>query len=116
MRILFDNCVPNTLLPIVAELGLLDISLSRDLGWDEYENGDLIDVATSNGFDIIVTTDRRFADMDNIGRQRLEGLAIGVIIFFWHNREDLMPYAEDIVSASKTIRKGRIVRIENKGL
>ena len=116
MRILFDNCVPNTLLPIVQELGLSDVYLSRDLGWGEYQNGNLIDVATSNGFDVIVTIDRRFMDMDNIGRQRLESLAIGVIIFLWHNREDLMPYAEDIVSALKTIQKGVIVRIENKDL
>lgn len=116
MRILFDNCTPAGLLPLLSQRGWTDITLSKTLGWAEYSNGQLLDVAAMQGFEVIITIDRDFTDMNTIGKKRLESLRVGVIIIFYNNEDCPETYLEETVETLQKIRSGQVVIIQNKAL
>ena len=41
------------------------------MGWQELRNGDLLDVAQSNGFEVLVTADSNLAYQQNLQTRRL---------------------------------------------
>jgi hypothetical protein len=55
MRVLFDNGVPRG---VASVLGGHTVEEARDRGWDRLTNGELLDAAEAEGFDVFVTTDR----------------------------------------------------------
>ena len=78
MRILFDNGVPDRLLPFLEGHS---VELSRRRGWAEISNGVLLRVAEEEGFEVLITNDRGFRFQQN-----LTGRSIGVILlrnFAW---------------------------------
>jgi hypothetical protein len=63
MRILFDNGTPRGL---AAFLTGHTVEEARLHGWEELENGDLIEAAESAGFDVLVTTDKNIRCQQNL--------------------------------------------------
>ena len=55
MKILFDQGTPRPLRNFLPEHAV-DTSAGR--GWSELSNGDLLDAAESEGYDLLITTDQ----------------------------------------------------------
>ena len=72
MRILFDQGTP---VPLREALDEYDISTAYERGWSTLDNGELLDVAGSEGFKVLVTTDRNLRH-----QQDLRGRNIAIVV------------------------------------
>ena len=68
MKILFDQGTPRPLRNFLPEHAV-DTSSGR--GWSELSNGDLLDVAESEGYDLLITTDQNMRHQQNLAGRRL---------------------------------------------
>jgi hypothetical protein len=67
MRILFDHGTPSG---IAAALSAHEVTEARDRGWDVISNGDLLKAAEVDGFDLLLTTDKRIRYQQNLERTK----------------------------------------------
>ena len=70
MRILLDECVPRR---FRRELPGHEVRTVPEMGWAALENG--VPLAASGKFDVLLTTDQRLSDQQNIST-----LAIAVVV------------------------------------
>ena len=68
MRILFDQGTP---VPLRTELTGHTIKTVYELGWSELENGELLSLAESEGFEILLTTDNNLQYQQNLSNIRI---------------------------------------------
>jgi hypothetical protein len=54
-----------------------EVSTAYELGWSRLKNGELIDVAERDGYDVFVTTDSHLKDQQNLAGR---GIAIVVLL------------------------------------
>ena len=73
MKILFDQGTPRPLRNFLSE-HTVDTSAGR--GWSELSNGDLLDIAESEGYDLLITTDRNLRHQQNLAGRRLAVIAL----------------------------------------
>jgi hypothetical protein len=64
VRVLFDQGTP---VPLKESLYEHDVSTTYERGWSTLSNGDLLDVAESEGFDVPVTTDKNLRYQQDLG-------------------------------------------------
>ena len=74
MKILFDNGTPK---PIAEKLVGHDISFARKIGWHELENGDLIQQAEDNGYDVLLSTDKNIRYQQNLLTRKIALVVLG---------------------------------------
>ena len=72
MRILFDHGTPTGL---ARALPGHAITTAQAQGWDRLTNGDLLNEAEADGFELLITTDRRIRYQQN-----LSGRSIALIV------------------------------------
>lgn len=98
MRILFDQGTPA---PLRRHLGDHTVDTVAERGWSELGNGELLERAESEGYDILVTTDQNMRHQQNIAGRRL---AVVVLL------STAWPYVrlrtEEIRSALNDVRVG----------
>ena len=70
MRILFDQGTPAPLRELLQQH---DISTAYERGWSKLTNGELLDAAERDGFEVLVTTDSRLRYQQNLSAR---GIAI----------------------------------------
>jgi hypothetical protein len=58
MKILFDNGTPK---PISRSLPGHEVTFARQIGWHELENGELIQKAEQAGYEVLVSTDKKYS-------------------------------------------------------
>ena len=63
MLILFDHGTPA---PLRSFLKDHTVKKAKDLGWDELNNGALLDVAEEAGFEVLLTTDKNIRYQQNL--------------------------------------------------
>ena len=68
MKILLDHGTPR---PLRRELLGHSVDTAADKGWDRLANGDLIDSAEQDGYEILITTDRNMKHQQNLVGRRL---------------------------------------------
>jgi predicted nuclease of predicted toxin-antitoxin system len=68
MRILFDNGTPRGLARFLTGHGVEE---ARGRGWEEFANGELIDVAERAGFEVLVTTDTNIKHQQNLAAHKI---------------------------------------------
>lgn len=68
MRILFDQGTPS---PLRRLLRGHEVSTAYELGWSRLKNGELLDAAERDGYDVFVTTDSHLQDQQNLTGRRL---------------------------------------------
>ena len=98
MRILFDQGTPRPLRDFLSE-HTVDTSAGR--GWSELSNGDLLNIAEIEGYDLLITTDQSMRYQQNIA-----GRALAVLVLL----SGAWPYArssvEDIRAAIAEAQPG----------
>lgn len=68
MRVLFDQGVP---VPLRESLSQHEISTAYERGWSTLKNGDLLDAAEREGFEVFVTTDKNLKYQQNLGGRHI---------------------------------------------
>lgn len=73
MLILFDNGTPRG---IARELRGHTVDEARDRGWDALRNGELLEIAESSGFDLLITTDQSIRYQQNLTDRKIAILVL----------------------------------------
>ena len=74
MRILFDHGTPR---PLRNHRPEHTVDTASEMGWSEMSNGDLLDHAEREGYQLLITTDQNMRHQQNIAGRRL---AIAVLL------------------------------------
>ncbi len=68
MRILFDQGTPAPLRNYLQEH---QVSTAYELGWGNLKNGDLLQCAETQGFEVLVTTDTNLKYQQNLSEREI---------------------------------------------
>jgi hypothetical protein len=74
MRILFDHGTPS---PLRSSLTGHSITRTQDLGWDRFNNGELLTAAEQAGFDLLLTTDKNIRYQQNLAGRKIAIVVLG---------------------------------------
>jgi hypothetical protein len=74
MRILFDHGTPGG---IAAWLSGHEVTSAMERGWDRISNGELLQLAESAGFEILLTTDKRIRYQQNLVNRKIAIVVLG---------------------------------------
>ncbi len=75
MLVLFDNGTPRTLARFLIDRHL--VTGARARGWEELENGELLNQAEAAGFEVLVTTDKNLSYQQNVAGRKIAIVVIG---------------------------------------
>ena len=76
MRVLLDENLDHALRKL---LGQHDVVTVTYMGWASLENGELLQAAEANGFDVFLTGDQTLAHEQNLSGRRLAVVALSAI-------------------------------------
>ena len=100
MRILCDQGTPRPLRNFLSEHS---VERSAARGWAEFSNGDLLDIAEKEGFDLLITTDQSMRHQQN-----LEGRRLAIVVLL----SGAWPYAQsriqEIQAAVGEVQPGEV--------
>jgi hypothetical protein len=68
VRVLFDQGTP---VPLRDALSRHEVSTAYERGWSTLDNGDLLDAAEREGFDVFVTTDQNLKHQQKLSARRI---------------------------------------------
>jgi hypothetical protein len=74
MRVLFDQGTP---VPIRRFLTSHSVRTAAEQDWTMLGNGQLLDAAEANGFDVLLTTDKNIRHQQNLSRRRIAIVVLG---------------------------------------
>jgi hypothetical protein len=103
MRTLFDHDTPRPLRRFLTEH---TVDTANEKGWAELRNGNLLDRAERDGYEILITADQSMRYQQNIGHRQLS--VIGLLSNRW---SDVQLKAEDIRAALETVEPGKFQEI-----
>jgi len=103
LRILFDQGTPA---PLRSWLHRHTVVTAYEKGWDALSNGDLIRSAESDGFDLLVTTDKNLKYQQN-----LAGRKIGIVVLLSTNWPKMQTRVLEVAAAIDGTRPGAYVEI-----
>jgi predicted nuclease of predicted toxin-antitoxin system len=75
MLVLFDNGTPRTLARFLIDRHM--VTEARARGWQELENGDLLNEAEAAGFEVLVTTDKNLRYQQNLVGRKIAIVVLG---------------------------------------
>jgi len=73
MRILFDQGTP---VPLRSALTGHTVVTAFELGWHNLTNGDLLEAAEADDFEVLVTTDQRLKYQQNLAQRKIAVLVL----------------------------------------
>jgi len=74
MKILFDNGTPK---PIAACLVGHEVTRTRQIGWHELKNGELLQQAEQAGYALLLTTDKNIQYQQNLAGRKISIVVLG---------------------------------------
>jgi alkanesulfonate monooxygenase SsuD/methylene tetrahydromethanopterin reductase-like flavin-dependent oxidoreductase (luciferase family) len=104
MLILFDQ---NTPVPIRYSLVGHSVRTANEQGWSTLENGDLLQVAEQNGFDVLLTADQNIAY-----QQKMEGRRIALVVLAKGQWPSIEPFVSQVVAAVEAAKPGTVTIVE----
>lgn len=104
MRILFDQGTP---VPLRAFLKGHVIRTAAQEHWDTLQNGDLLEAAEGDGFDLLITTDKNLRYQQNFTGRR-----IAVVVLGRQQWPDLRPHVHLVVDAVDACTEGRYIEVD----
>ena len=106
MRVLFDHGTPAPLRDYIPEH---TVDTAAEKGWAELSNGDLLDQAESEEYELLITTDQSMRYQQNLSRRPM-----AIIVLRSNRWPDVLLRIDDIRAALEGIQPGefREVQIE----
>jgi predicted nuclease of predicted toxin-antitoxin system len=103
MKILFDQNAPANLR---RHLPGHDVTTARKSGWEEVENGELLTLAESAGFEVFLTCDQSLSYQQNfVGRK------IAIVELTKNNWPRIKPHVVEIAAAVNFCVPGSYIRV-----
>ena len=102
MKILFDECMPQPLRPLLAGL---DISTAQEMGWGRVKNGELLKRA-EGVFDVFVTADQSLKYQQNLTDRRL-----AILVLSTNRWPRVKAKSAEIIAAIQAMRPGDYVEL-----
>jgi predicted nuclease of predicted toxin-antitoxin system len=68
MKILFDQGTP---VPLRRSLTEHTVDTTYELGWSDLTNGDLLEIAEQNGYELMITTDQNLRYQQNLASRQI---------------------------------------------
>ena len=100
MRILFDHDTPRPLRRYLTEH---TVDTAKEKGWAELSNGNLLDNAEREGYQIMITADQSMRYQQNLGRRQ-----IAVIVLLSNRWPEVQMRTEEIRAALEGIQPGEL--------
>ena len=104
MRILFDH---NTPAPLRYSLRNFTVETTAERGWHRLKNGELLDAAEADGFDILLTADKGFEH-----ELKLTGRRIAIVVLSRGNWPDVKMNIPKILDALGHAQGGTCTLVE----
>jgi hypothetical protein len=104
MRILFDHGTPAPLIPLLKGH---TVTKAKDAGWDRVSNGELLQLAEDEGFDLLLTTDKGIRYQQN-----LSGRKIAIVVLGNSTWRVVRLYLDRIASAVSKSTPGSYTEVE----
>jgi argininosuccinate synthase len=105
MLVLFDNGTPRTLARYL--IGRHTVTEARARGWEELENGELLNQAEAAGFEVLLTTDKNLSYQQN-----LTGRKIAIVVLGKGRWTLIQPYVAQVVAAVNAATPGTYTEVE----
>ena len=103
MKELFDQGTPA---PLRDHLPQHPVDTLAEKGWSDKDNGELLDLAEREGYEILVTTDQNLRHQQN-----LAGKQIGIVVLLSTAWPAISLRTREIYQAIATVRPGEIVEV-----
>jgi hypothetical protein len=97
MRVLFDQGTPA---PLRRALAPHEISTAFELGWSNFENGDLLRAAEER-FEVFVTTDQNLQYQQNLSSRRL-----AIVVLPTTSWPEIHRHQDEVAEAVNSMRPG----------
>jgi len=103
MKVLFDQGTPA---PLSKHLVSHQVSTAYDLGWQTLTNGDLLQQAEKNDFDVLVTTDQNLKYQQNLSSR-----LISVVVLSSTSWPRIQKHLSEIISAVNACKPNGYIEI-----
>ena len=103
VKLLFDQGTPA---PLRHHLPEHSVDTLAEKGWSEKDNGELLDLAEREGYEILVTTDQSLRYQQN-----LEGRKIGIVVLLANAWPKVRLRTREIGQAIAAVRSGAVVEV-----
>lgn len=100
MRILFDHDVPR---PLRRHLTGHEVDTARQKGWEELSNGDLLNAAEREGYEVFLTADQKIPYQQNLGHR-----PFAVVVLLSNNWSEVRENIAAIQCALEGIDSGEL--------
>jgi len=104
MRVLFDQATP---VPIRVHLEGQEVKTVAEEGWSTLKNGELLAVAESAGFDVLLTTDKNIRYQQNLSNRK-----IAIVVIGEQQWPKLRPYVSLVLDAVNSATPGSYAEVE----
>lgn len=105
MRVLLDHCVPKRFGRLIHGH---EVATARRMGWDDLKNGRLIATAETDGFDVLVTTDKSLRYQQNLSGRRI---AVVTLDALFNDLDSIAPLAPALLRVLGDLTPGAFVVI-----
>ena len=103
MKVLFDHSTPAPLRDYLTEHA---VDTAAEKGWAELTNGDLLDRAEQEGYELLVTPDKNMRFQQNLRRR-----AIALIVLGSNRWPEVLPRVADIRAAVVGMQPGELKEV-----
>lgn len=104
MHVLFDQGTPD---PLRQTLLGHDVATAYERGWSKLNNGELLDVAEREGYEVFVTTDSNLKYQQNLTERRL-----AIVVLLSTSWPRIRRIADRVVEAIDSAKTGTYQEIE----
>jgi hypothetical protein len=103
VRILLDESVP---VQVRGALSHHHVATAVEMGWQGISNGELLDRAEADGFQLLIVADKNFQYQQN-----LRGRDIAILELWTNHRPTLENHFERIRAAAESAARGQFVAL-----
>ena len=103
MKLLFDQGTPA---PLRVHLREHSVDTLAEKGWSGKDNGELLDLAEHEGYEVLVTTDQNLRY-----QQRMAGRQVGLVVLLSTDWREVRLRTREIGEAIVTVRPGTAIEV-----
>ena len=103
MKLLFDQGTPA---PLRNHLPAHTVDTLAEKGWSEKDNGELLDLAEREGYEVLVTTDQSLRHQQNLAGRR-----IGIVVLLSANWPQVSLRVLEIDAAIAAVQPGTVIEV-----
>jgi predicted nuclease of predicted toxin-antitoxin system len=103
LKLLFDQGTPA---PLRGRLPAHSVDTLAEKGWSDQDNGELLEVAEREGYEVLVTTDQSLPYQQNLAGRR-----IGLVVLLSTDWREVRLRTREIGEAIAAVRPGGVIEV-----